>query len=389
MSVTFPRGFVASAGTAGIKGDGRDDLALVATSDGTPVPAAAVFTTNLAAAAPVLVSREHLERSSGRAASLIVNSGNANAGTGRRGRDDAERICKEVAGLLGVESSDVLICSTGIIGKPLPIERISRALPKLVERRSDSREQAMSAASAIMTTDTRRKEVTVSAEGFSIGGMAKGAAMLAPNMATMLAVLTTDANMEPEQLRKALKNSVDRSFNAISVDGCTSTNDSVIVLASGKAGPVPYDRFEEALTEACLELAEMMVADAEGGSVVFTVEVVGAFSDAEARQAARRVTESLLVKCSMNGADPYWGRIMSELGSAGVHLVPDTLEIAYGGVVVCRGGVEVEHDGEAVKAHMSSKRIEVRCDLGIGMGRAVMKGADLGHGYIEENRGTS
>jgi len=389
MSITFPQGFVASAAAAGIKGGGRLDLALVATADGIPVPTAAVFTTNLAAAAPVLVSREHLKRSSGHAVSLIVNSGNANAGTGRSGREDAERICREVADLLGREPWEILICSTGIIGRPLPIEQISRALPELVEHRSMDREQALSAASAIMTTDTRIKEVAISVDGFRIGGMAKGAAMLAPNMATMLAVLTTDAELEPEQLLKALKSSVECSFNAISVDGCTSTNDTVAILASGKAGPVPYDRFEQALADACTDLAEMMVADAEGGSVVFVVEVAGAFSDAEARQAARRVTESLLVKCSMNGADPYWGRIMSELGSAGVHFASDALEIAYGGVVVCRGGVEVDHDREAVRSHMSSKRIEVYCNLGIGGGRAVMKGADLGYGYIDENRGTS
>jgi glutamate N-acetyltransferase/amino-acid N-acetyltransferase len=245
------------------------------------------------------------------------------------------------------------------------------------------------AAEAIMTTDTVRKEVVIAEDGFTVGGMAKGAAMLAPDMATMLAVLTTDARADPDTLQQILRRAVGGSFNEMTVDGCTSTNDTVIVLAGGRAGWIDAVRIEKALTEACRSLCEQMVADAEGATKVVSVRVIGARSDVEAHQAARRVADSLLVKCSINGEDPYWGRVVSELGSAGVEFELDRVAVSYGGVVVCSSGEAVSHDAAAVAAHMAGRRIDIVGDLGLGNGVAAVLGTDLGPGYIDENRATS
>jgi glutamate N-acetyltransferase/amino-acid N-acetyltransferase len=241
-----------------------------------------------------------------------------------------------------------------------------------------------------MTTDGIRKEVVVEGPGFTVGGMAKGAAMLAPRMATMLAVLTTDAACEPAALQRALGEAVEASFNRLTVDGCTSTNDTVFVMAGGRAGP-PADpqALGRALTVACAELARLMASDAEGGSRIVHVVVTGAASDTEAHRAARKVADSNLVKCSLNGEDPYWGRVVSELGSAGVAFEIDRVAVAYGSTEVCRGGVAADHDEKAVAAHLAGRSVEVRCDLGLGEGRAAVLTVDLGHGYIDENRTTS
>jgi glutamate N-acetyltransferase/amino-acid N-acetyltransferase len=257
----------------------------------------------------------------------------------------------------------------------------------LVDRRSA--EGGAEAAEAIRTTDTHRKEVVVRAHGFTVGGMAKGAAMLAPDMATMLAVLTTDAATDPSTLRAALVGAVDDSFNTLSVDGCTSTNDTVIVLAGGRAGPVSADSLREAIGQACRELAEQMAGDAEGATKVVRVRVQGAQSVDEARQAARKVAESQLVKCSLYGADPYWGRIVSELGSAGVAFDPDRVSVAYGSTVVCSSGVATAHDEAAVKDHLAGRHVDVTADLGLGGSDATMLTNDLTHAYIDENMRTS
>jgi glutamate N-acetyltransferase/amino-acid N-acetyltransferase len=214
--------------------------------------------------------------------------------------------------------------------------------------------------------------------------------MLAPNMATMLAVLTTDAACEPAELKTALVAAVDATFNRMTVDGCTSTNDTVLVLASGRAEtPNDPEALVDALTEACQALARMMAADAEGGSRVVHVIVAGAGSDDEAHRAARKVADSNLVKCSLNGEDPYWGRVVSELGSAGVAFDMGRVEVAYGDTVVCRRGVAADHDDKAVRMHMALAHVEIRCHLGLGTGTAAVMGVDLGHGYIDENRTTS
>jgi len=389
VSVTAPKGFVASGLASGIKASGAPDLALVASVAGA-VPAAGVFTANLAAAAPVQVSRAHLAATSGRAAAVVLSSGNANAATGAPGVTGAERMCALVAGGLGVHPTEVLVCQTGLIGIPFPLAPVETGIPALVEARLADRDAARRAATAIMTTDTVCKEVTIEAVGFSVGGMAKGAAMLAPNMATMLAVLTTDARCDPGTLAVALHRAVESSFNRMSVDACTSTNDTVLVLANGASGTtVPVDALADALGQGCTDLAAMMVADAEGATKVSHVVVTGATSDDEAHRAARKVAESLLVKCSLNGEDPYWGRVVSELGSAGVPFDLDLVEVAYGGVAVCRGGVAVDHDADKVREHMAGRMIELRCDLGLGTGTGAVMSTDLGYGYIDENRTTS
>jgi glutamate N-acetyltransferase/amino-acid N-acetyltransferase len=390
VSVTAARGFVASGIPCGIKASGALDLSLVATEDGAAVPAAGVFTSNLATAAPVRVSRAHLAATGGRVAAVVLSSGNANAATGARGLADATRMCALVGEGIAVAPEEVLVCQTGLIGIPLPTACLESGIPSLVAARAAGREAGALAATAIMTTDTFAKEITVDGGGFTVGGMAKGAAMLAPNMATMLAVLTTDARCDADALHGALAPAVGSSFNRMTVDGCTSTNDTVLVLASGRSGSSPAPgALADALTEACGALADMMAKDAEGATKVAHVIVTGAASDDDAHRAARKVADSNLVKCSLNGEDPYWGRVVSELGSAGVAFDQDRVAVAYGDTVVCRDGVAAAHDADEVSAHMAGSAIELTCDLGLGGGRAVVLTCDLGHGYIDENRTTS
>ena len=389
MSITTPKGFVASGLASGIKASGALDLALLATDDARAVPTAATFTTNLAAAAPVQVSRGHIRSTGGRATAVIVSSGNANAATGAPGRANAARMCQLTATGLGVAVEEVLVCSTGLISYQLPMEPIEAGIPSLVAARSSSAQAAEDAATGILTTDSGRKEVLFEGPGFTVAGMAKGAGMLAPNMATMLAFLTTDAAVEPGILADLLRIAVRDSFNVMTVDGSTSTNDTVILMASGKSGTADPNVVVDLVTEACSDLATQMAADAEGASKIAHVRVTGAGSDGEAHQAARKVAESLLVKCSLNGEDPYWGRVASELGSAGVEFDMDRLTISYGGVAVCREGVTVDHDEAAVAAHLAGSLIDIHCELDIADGVGVAMTVDLGYGYIDENRTTS
>lgn len=387
MTVTSAPGFVAAGRPCGIKPSGDADLALVATVDGRPAATAAVFTTNKAAAAPVQVSRAHLDSTAGRAVAVILNSGCANAATGAAGHADAEAMCALTAAALGCRPDEVLVCSTGLIGYRLPMAAVEAGVRPLVESRSADGGPA--AARAIMTTDTVPKEVTVAGEGFVVGGMAKGAAMLAPDMATMLAVLTTDAEVDPGLLRRVLVEAVGSSFNRLIVDGATSTNDTVVMLAGGTAGPVDPDALQIAVSSACAGLAAQMAADAEGGTKVASVQVRGALTDDEALVAARKVAGSQLVQCSLYGADPYWGRVVSELGSCGVAFDPDRVSIAYGGVEVCRGGVAAAHDEAAVAAHMAGPDVLIAADLGIGEGEGMAITTDLSPEYIAENMRTS
>ncbi len=388
MSVTSPQGFVAAGLGCGLKADGRLDLALVATQDGLAVPAAAVFTTNRAAAAPVQVSQAHLATAGGRVAAVVLNSGNANAATGQHGHAAAERMCELTAGGLGCRPHEVLVCSTGLIGIPLAIDVVAAGIPPLVAGRAH--DGGGRAAEAIMTTDTHAKQVHVPGHGFTVGGMAKGAAMLAPDMATMLAVLTTDAAAEPPALRRALRSAVARSFNQLTTDGSTSTNDTVIVLASGRSGVSPDEsELTETLWEACADLAGQMAGDAEGATKVVRVRVTGAATDQEAAAAARKVAESQLVKCSWFGQDPYWGRILSEIGSAGIAFDMDRASVSYGGITVCRAGAAGAHDQARLAEVMAQPTIELVAHLGLGDGDATVVTVDLTYGYIDENKGTS
>ena len=335
MSVTAASGFVAGGLACGIKESGAADLAVVATEDRAPAIAAGVFTTNLAQAAPVQISLQHL--ADGRAAAVVLNSGNANAATGEAGRADARRMCALTGEGLGVASTDVLVCSTGLIGIPMPMAPVESGIPKLCAAVSAA--GGLDAAQAIMTTDTVAKQSVATAGAVTIGGMAKGAAMLSPAMATMLAVVTTDAAIDRSSLQRALARAVSESFDCLIVDGARSTNDTVLVLANGQAGAVDHHAFTDALTEVCGELAEQMARDAEGATKFVSVKVTGARSTADARTAARGVANSQLVQCSLNGADPYWGRILSELGASGAFIDPERVDIAYGDVTVCRDGI--------------------------------------------------
>jgi glutamate N-acetyltransferase/amino-acid N-acetyltransferase len=389
MSVTAAKGFVASGVHCGIKPSGDPDLSLVATADGHPVSAAAVFTDNKMTAAPVLTSDAHLAHTGGRAAAVILNSGNANAATGAQGRADAQAMCQATAAELGCDPHEVLVCSTGLIGIPLPIETILAGVPPLATARRPDGD--VDAAEAIRTTDTARKVATaaVGASGAVVGGMAKGAAMLSPNMATMLAVLTTDAEATGDELREILRGAVSTSFNILMTDACRSTNDTVILLASGAAGPVDRADLAVAVGQVCADLAAQMAGDAEGATKVVKLTVTGAASAADAEAGARQIAASALCKCSWYGQDPYWGRLASELGVAGIAMDQERVSVSYGGVTVAAGGVTVDHDEAAVAEHMAQRHLDITCDLGLGDGAFTVLTNDLTHAYIDENTGGS
>jgi glutamate N-acetyltransferase/amino-acid N-acetyltransferase len=386
MSVTAAEGFVAAGCHAGIKRR-RLDMAMIATEDREPVPCAAVFTQNKFVAPPVELDREVLRANGGRAAAVIVNSGNANAGTGEKGLKDAKAMAAATALSLNVGVGDVLVCSTGIIGTPLPMQPILEATPRLAKKLSP--EGAEDAARGILTTDHKPKQVVIQGSNFTLGGMAKGCGMIAPNMATMLAFLTTDADVSRSVMQKALKAASDATFNTLNVDGATSTNDTAMLLASGTRGKADHDEFANAVLAACRDLTMQMARDAEGMTRMAHLTVTGAHTNEEARIAAKNIVENNLVKCSWYGGDPYWGRLMAAAGSAGVDLNVARSFVAYGGIKVAAGGVGIEHDGDALVEHMLGDEVQIEVHLGAGHGTAKMIGIDLGPGYIKENSRTS
>jgi glutamate N-acetyltransferase/amino-acid N-acetyltransferase len=377
MSVTAPKGFVAGGVACGIKESGALDLALVAAE--APVPAAGVFTRNLAAAPPVIVSRRHV--AGGRIRAVVISSGCANAATGEAGREAAEATAREVATRLGCLPGEVVVCSTGPIGGLVPVDRIADGLDAMELTTGG----ADSAARAILTTDSHAKQQVRTTGGFTVGGMAKGAGMIRPDMATMLAVITTDAVADPLQLDEALRRAVDRSFNALDIDGCESTNDTVVILASGASGVTPDPSvLAGAIEDVCRGLAAQMAADAEGASKVVTLELGGAPDDDDALRLARAVADSALVRASFYGADPNWGRVLAALGSARVHFDLDEVEIDYAGTTVARGGVDLGEDHDAISAKLRGD-FTVTISVGPGPGRCSLLTTDLTPEYVRFN----
>lgn len=391
--ITAPRGYVASAIHAGIKpGSTRKDLALLFSLN--PARAAGLFTTNRVVAAPVRLCQHHLSESRGRIQAVLVNSGNANACTGRAGFAAAQQTAKSIAKVLGITSTSVLVASTGVIGQPLPLDRIQIALPPL--KGLLSFEGGREFSEAILTTDTQPKvsvaQTRIGKQRVTIAGAAKGAGMIHPKMATMLAFLTTDASISIPLLRASLKTAVDVSFNRATVDGDTSTNDSVILLANGAAGSQeiskrgkPFEHFQAGLTQVCTSLAQMIARDGEGASKFITISVEGARTTAQAEMVARAVANSPLVKTAMAGADANWGRIICAAGYSGAPIDPDKVDIDLCGVRVCRRGQPVAFDEARTKQLLSGSEILIELCLHQGNRDARMWTCDLTEGYIRIN----
>jgi len=379
--ITHPSGFLAAGGHVGIKAGGVPDLALIVAD--APATAAAVFTTNRAAAAPVLVSRDHV--ADGVARAIVVNSGNANAGTGSEGVANARRMVDRTASAVGCEPSQVLVCSTGPIGPQLPIDSVELGIGRVAQTLAGGAAAAKAAARAILTTDTFPKTSRFEAERWSIGAIAKGAAMCRPDMATMLAFVTTDAVLDPAELDEAVRLAVGPTFNSLNIDGCTSTNDTVVALASGVSGTRPEPtEFAEALTRVCESLARQMARDGEETTKVVDVVVSGARDAATARRLGLAITDSDLVRSSFYGGDPNWGRILQAIGTVDEPIDPTALEIRYDGVIVATGGVASPYDRPALLDRLSGD-FTVEVDLGSGDGEARIIAADLTPGYVEFN----
>lgn len=384
--VCAPKGFAAAAISAGIKypvGQ-RDDMALVVADE--PCTAAATFTTNKVQAAPVLVSKEHLR--SRRCRGVILNSGNANACTGEPGVANARAMTAAVATELGVKPEEILVCSTGRIGVPLPIEKMLAAVPALAAGLGAHSEEA---ARAIMTSDTVHKEAarefTSNGRKFRVGGIAKGAGMIDPNMATMLAVITTDAAFSKAELQRRLRTAVERSFNRITIDGDMSTNDTVILLASGAQGVPDGDDFQEALDSVALDLAMKIVLDGEGVTRFIEVEVRGAKNTKDARLAAEAIANSTLTKCAWAGGDPNWGRILDAAGYSGAALDPNKVSIDYDKVPAVRGGMPAKTPFARLEAVAKKKAFKVTVDLHLGAASYTVFTTDLTEAYVNFNLG--
>ncbi len=388
MSVAVPRGFTAAGVAAGIKPGAALDVALVAAPEGTV--GAAVFTVNTAAAAPVRLSRKHLEATAAVRA-VVLNSGGANCATGSHGAETAALMAATVAGRIRCSPAQVLVCSTGTIGSQLPRAEVLAGIEAAADRLAAGEVAGYMAAQAIMTTDSVPKQAAHSSPaGWTVGAMAKGAGMIRPDMATMLAVVTTDAAVARPALQAALGRAVDRSFHELNVDGCASTNDTVILLASGATGTVPDpDEFEAAISAVCRDLAEQLAADAEGATRVVMLHVSGADSAEQARHLGRVVADSALVRTSFFGGDPNWGRIVGALGTAADGDAVDRVDIDFAGVAVARGGAAVECDQEALAAQLARGNFTVRVSLGSGPGEAQVLTTDLTPEYVRFNGGRS
>ena len=387
MSVTFATGFTAGAVACGVKSGVPDRLDVALIASASPCVAAALYTTNAVVAAPLLVTRRHL--GGARPRGIVVNSGNANACTGEQGERDAETVAAAAARVIGANADEMVVASTGVIGVPLPTERIARSLATV----RLARDGGTDAARAILTTDTRVKtstrELALAGGTVRIGGMAKGAGMIHPNLATMLAFVTTDALVDEATLRAQLADAAAASFNAISVDGDTSTNDMVVVLANGassvKVGGPEASEFLRALTEVCVELAVAIAADGEGAQKLLQVRVSGARSSDDARSAARTIVSSNLVKTALHGADPNWGRILAAAGRSGASLEERRASVRIAGHSVFERGTPCPFDAATLRRALEQRFVDVELDLGLGADSATAWGCDLSAEYVRIN----
>ncbi|WP_409496198.1 bifunctional glutamate N-acetyltransferase/amino-acid acetyltransferase ArgJ [Amycolatopsis sp. cmx-11-12] len=381
MTITQPKGFRAAGVAAGIKAAGKLDLALVV-NDGPLQVAAGVFTRNVIKAAPVLWSQEVLKQQ--RLKAVVLNSGGANAATGPGGFQDTHQTAEKVAGLFQAGAIEVAVCSTGLIGERLPMEALLSGVDSAFKELGTGAETDLNAATAVMTTDSKPKQAAAKHDsGWSVGGFAKGAGMLAPNLATMLSVLTTDAVVTPEVLDRALRAATGVTFDRLDVDGGTSTNDTVLVLASGASGVEPPEaELTELLTAVSLDLVLQLRADSEGATKYVDVTVTGAASEAEAIAVGRTIAEDNLVKTALFGSDPNWGRIAMALGRVPAEIDPEKVAITINGVTLFAKGTPAADRSEA---DLSGRDIQIVVDLGLGEGEATIYTTDLSHAYVEEN----
>lgn len=378
MSVTAAKGFTAAGIPAGIKGNGNPDLALVV-NNGPSHAAAGVFTSNRVKAAPVLWSEQVLK--SGQVAAVVLNSGGANACTGPKGFQDTHTTAERAAEVLATGAGAIAVCSTGLIGVPLPMDKLLPGLETAAGHLSEHGGEK--AAIAIRTTDRAHKTAAVTRDGWTVGGMAKGAGMLAPGLATMLVVLTTDADLRADALDRALRAATRTTFDRIDSDGCMSTNDTVLLLASGASGITPgYEEFAEVVRAVCDDLGRQLIRDAEGASKDIRVEVVGAATEDDAVEVGRSIARNNLLKCAIHGEDPNWGRVLSAVGTTKAVFDPDALDIAINGVWVCKKG-SIGEDRE--KVDMRYREVHIVANLAAGSETATVWTNDLTAEYVHEN----
>ena len=383
MTITAPKGFRAAGITVGIKASGKPDLALVV-NDGPSKAAAAVFTSNRVAAAPVHWSRQVV--SDGRVDAVVLNSGGANACTGPQGFQNTHATAEKVAAVLGISASDVVVCSTGLIGEQLPMDKIIPGVEAAAKELSE--DGGAAAATAIMTTDSVSKEAVFAgkdAEGkpFTVGGIAKGAGMLAPGLATMLVVLTTDAEVPANELDVVLRDATRVTFDRADSDGCMSTNDTVVLLASGASEALPSaEQLSEAVTAVCAELARKLIGDAEGASHDIAIRTFNAASERDAETVSRSVARSNLFKAAIFGKDPNWGRVLSAVGTTDAVFEADQLNVAMNGIQICRNGA-IGDDRNLVD--LEPREVLVEIDLQAGDAEATIWTNDLTHDYVHEN----
>jgi glutamate N-acetyltransferase/amino-acid N-acetyltransferase len=376
--ITAPKGFRAAGVAAGIKLSGGRDVALVV-NDGPSDAVAAVFTSNRVQAAPVVWSRQVV--TDGRAKAVVLNAGGANACTGPDGFADTHATAEHVAEVLAVGAGEVVVCSTGLIGERLPMAKLLAGVDEAASTLSEQGGEF--AADAIRTTDTVAKQTLIMGQGWGIGGMAKGAGMLAPGLATMLCVLTTDAAVDASTLDAALRAAVRVTFDRVDADGCMSTNDTVVLMASAASGVTPSaEEFAAAVQAACADLAAQLLADAEGATKEVAIEVAGAATEDDAVEVARSIARNNLLKCALFGNDPNWGRVLAAIGTTSAAFEPDELDVWINGIQVCRGGAAGEPRD---RCDLTGRDITIAVDLHAGTERATVWTNDLSHAYVEEN----